>query len=100
MVSSHQGEPILTVTAIDQDSGLNYAILYSIESEHQRVLCANTTTSGIFMDELEHHLLFASGSSSEPNPFSIAEDTGAITVKSDIDRETIGDSIVLSVKVG
>lgn len=36
VVSPPQGEPVVTVTAIDQDAGVSDAILYSIERERQR----------------------------------------------------------------
>ncbi|KAK0137337.1 Cadherin-related family member 2 [Merluccius polli] len=62
------GTVVLTVTAIDQDTGIQDTIRYRIEE------------------------------SGQPNPFGISETTGAITVESDIDRETISGSITLTVR--
>ncbi|XP_056456376.1 cadherin-related family member 2 isoform X2 [Gadus chalcogrammus] len=63
------GTPVLTVLALDQDTGVNDIMTYTIEA-----------------------------GSGEPVPFIISEDTGVISVSSAIDRETIGDSITLTVK--
>ncbi|CAL8355959.1 unnamed protein product [Merluccius merluccius] len=62
------GTLVLTVTAIDQDTGIQDIIRYRIEE------------------------------SGQPNPFRISEVTGEISVKSDIDRETISGSIILTVR--
>ncbi|XP_030224733.1 cadherin-related family member 2 isoform X2 [Gadus morhua] len=62
------GTTVLTVLALDQDTGVNDNITYTIEA-----------------------------GSGEPVPFIIST-TGAISVSSEIDRETIGDSITLTVK--
>ncbi|CAL8305135.1 unnamed protein product [Arctogadus glacialis] len=60
------GTTVLTVLALDQDTGVNDIMTYTIEGE--------------------------------PMPFSISDTTGAISVSSEIDRETIGDSFTLTVK--
>ena len=52
------------------------------------------------MHVMEHPLLFVSAGSDSPVPFIIGETTGVISVSSEIDRETIGDSFTLTVKVG
>ncbi|XP_040029736.2 cadherin-related family member 2 [Gasterosteus aculeatus] len=59
---------VLTVTALDQDTGVNDKIIYSIE---------DSTAAGLF---------------------KISETDGAISVMSDIDREAIGDTVALTVK--
>ncbi|KAJ3580680.1 hypothetical protein NHX12_034266 [Muraenolepis orangiensis] len=64
------GTTVLTVTALDPDTGVHDVIIYSIES----------------------------AGSIHPNLFHISETTGAISVKSVIDRETVGGSVILTVK--
>ncbi|KAM4621884.1 cadherin-related family member 2 [Polymixia lowei] len=64
------GTSVVTVTAIDQDTGINDAIIYSID------------LTGSKADDL----------------FSISQNEGIITVKADIDREVIGDAVTLTVK--
>ncbi|XP_068596706.1 cadherin-related family member 2 [Brachionichthys hirsutus] len=67
---SSVGQTVLKVTAMDQDIGVNDEIIYSIE---------HTDSSG---DGL----------------FSISSDNGAIVVSSDVNRELIGDIVILTVK--
>ncbi|KAM9356765.1 cadherin-related family member 2 [Symphorus nematophorus] len=62
------GQSVFKVTARDQDTGVNYAMIYSIES---------STAEGLFV---------------------ISEDDGVISVMSDIDREVVGDTVDLIVK--
>uniref|UniRef100_A0AAZ1XT94 Cadherin domain-containing protein n=1 Tax=Oreochromis aureus TaxID=47969 RepID=A0AAZ1XT94_OREAU len=59
---------VLKVTAVDQDRGVNDAIVYSIEE------------------------------SSEAGLFKISSSDGVISVQSGIDREVIGDTVTLTVK--
>uniref|UniRef100_A0A3Q2U6F5 Cadherin domain-containing protein n=1 Tax=Fundulus heteroclitus TaxID=8078 RepID=A0A3Q2U6F5_FUNHE len=59
---------VLTVTAIDQDRGINDKILYSIQ---------DSTADGLF---------------------KISQDDGIISVSSGIDREVTGDTVTLTVK--
>ncbi|XP_059918726.1 cadherin-related family member 2 isoform X3 [Gadus macrocephalus] len=63
------GTTVLAVLALDQDTGVNDKMIYTIEP-----------------------------GSGEPVPFIIAKTTGVISVSSEIDRETIGDSFTLTVK--
>ncbi|XP_057707016.1 cadherin-related family member 2 isoform X1 [Corythoichthys intestinalis] len=60
--------PVYTVEAIDQDTGINDEIIYSIED------------------------------SSEDGLFLISSDSGIIFVATTIDREEIGDTVTLTVK--
>ncbi|XP_032383835.1 cadherin-related family member 2 isoform X2 [Etheostoma spectabile] len=66
--NSFEGESVFKVTAIDRDTGINDAMIYSIE---------NSTVD---------HL------------FEISATEGDITVLSHIDRELIGDTVSLTVK--
>ncbi|XP_013127193.2 cadherin-related family member 2 isoform X2 [Oreochromis niloticus] len=59
---------VLKVTAVDQDRGVNDAIVYSIEE------------------------------SSADGLFTISSSDGVISVQSEIDREVIGDTVTLTVK--
>ncbi|XP_051275135.1 cadherin-related family member 2 isoform X2 [Dicentrarchus labrax] len=62
------GKSVLTVTAIDQDLGINDKLIYSIQ---------DSTPDGLF---------------------TISSDTGIISVSAAINRETIGDTVTLTVK--
>ncbi|KAM9740407.1 cadherin-related family member 2 [Menidia menidia] len=62
------GSPVLQVTAIDQDTGINDVMIYTIESAT--------------IEDL----------------FSISQDSGLISVQSVIDREVVGDVVTLTVK--
>ncbi|KAG7241836.1 hypothetical protein INR49_024806 [Caranx melampygus] len=67
--NSPVGTSVFTVTAIDPDTGVNDKIIYTIEA---------STKVGLF---------------------AINEDSGLITVASSIDREDVGDTVRLTVKV-
>ncbi|CAL8330923.1 unnamed protein product [Gadus morhua 'NCC'] len=71
--SVEEGSPVrttvLTVLALDQDTGVNDIMTYTIEA-----------------------------GSGEPVPFIISDTTGVISVSSEIDRETIGNTFTLTVK--
>ncbi|XP_035524592.1 cadherin-related family member 2 isoform X2 [Morone saxatilis] len=66
--NSAVGQSVFTVTAIDQDLGINDKLIYSIQ---------DSTVDGLF---------------------TISSDTGIISVSAAIDRETIGDTVTLAVK--
>ncbi|XP_076018852.1 cadherin-related family member 2 [Genypterus blacodes] len=66
--NSPVGKSVLTVTAIDQDTGINDDITYSIEP------------------------------STADDLFSISSTSGVISVLANIDRELVGDSVILTVK--
>ncbi|XP_075337188.1 cadherin-related family member 2 isoform X2 [Odontesthes bonariensis] len=66
--NSAVGTSVSQVTAIDQDTGINDAMIYSIE---------DSTVEGLF---------------------GISRDTGVISVLSNIDREVVGDTVTLTVK--
>ncbi|XP_039976001.1 cadherin-related family member 2 isoform X2 [Xiphias gladius] len=66
--NSPKGMSVFKVTAIDQDTGVNDYILYSIE---------DSTPHGMF---------------------TISRDDGVISVLTDIDREIIGDTVTLTIK--
>uniref|UniRef100_A0A4W6CUD7 Cadherin domain-containing protein n=1 Tax=Lates calcarifer TaxID=8187 RepID=A0A4W6CUD7_LATCA len=66
--NSPVGSPVFKVTAIDQDTGVNDAIIYTIE---------DSTADGLF---------------------EISRDSGQISVSSAIDREVTGDTVTLTVK--
>nr|XP_020446820.1 cadherin-related family member 2-like [Monopterus albus] len=65
---SSVGQSVLTVTALDQDTGINDAMIYSIE---------DSVPDGLF---------------------TISSEDGVISVLSPIDREAIGDTVNLTVK--
>ncbi|XP_068449764.1 cadherin-related family member 2 [Clinocottus analis] len=66
--NSGLGQSVLKVTALDQDTGINDDIVYSIE---------DSTSEGLF---------------------TISSPGGVISVLSHIDREAIGDTVTLTVK--
>ncbi|KAM6923992.1 cadherin-related family member 2 [Xenentodon cancila] len=66
--NSPVGNFVLKLIAIDQDTGINDALIYSIE---------NSTADGLF---------------------GISADDGVISVLSGVDREAVGDTVTLTVK--
>ncbi|XP_072251400.1 cadherin-related family member 2 [Leuresthes tenuis] len=66
--NSAVGTSVFQVTAIDQDTGINDPMIYSIE---------DSTVEGLF---------------------EISRDNGVISVLSNIDREVVGDTVTLTVK--
>lgn len=96
-----QGQSVFQVTAIDQDIGVNDDIIYSIERKTQQPGYVKTICFGI-KESVNGFFGFFSlclTDSSADGLFTISSDHGIISVLSEIDREIIGDTVTLTVKV-
>lgn len=95
----YQGSPVFKVTAIDQDTGVNDAIIYTIEGQPQPLVVTICCLQWVSKWEMFLFFPHCLTDSTADGLFEISRDSGQISVSSAIDREVTGDTVTLTVKV-